>query len=70
MSAPREHLKNISSIMGHESRTVQEAGWFGKQNGELLTLAESAFDVLVTIDTNLRHQQNLADRKIAIVVLL
>jgi hypothetical protein len=49
--------------------TVQEAGWAGKQNGELLSLAETAFDVLVTIDTNLLYQQNLAGRKIAIVVL-
>jgi hypothetical protein len=35
-----------------------------------LALAEADFDVLVTIDTNLGYQQNLADRKIAIVLLL
>jgi hypothetical protein len=35
-----------------------------------LSLAEVAFDVLVTVDTNLRYQQNLTGRKIAIVVLL
>ena len=40
-----------------------------KKNGELLSVAEAAFDVLVTVDTNLRYQQNLAGRKIAIVVL-
>jgi hypothetical protein len=34
---------------------VQEAGWSGKRNGELLTLAQSKFDVLVTLDTNLRY---------------
>jgi predicted nuclease of predicted toxin-antitoxin system len=61
-------LKKYLIDRGHESRTVQEAGWFGKQNGELLTLAEVTFDVLVTIDTNLRYQQNLAGRKIAVVV--
>ena len=38
-------------------------------NGELLNLAEAEFDALVTLDTNLRHQQNLIGRKIAIVVL-
>jgi len=54
---------------GHESRTVQEAGWAGKQNGELLKLAEAQFDVLVTVDTNLRYQQNLKSRRIAIVIL-
>lgn len=49
--------------------TKQEAGWAGKQNGELLKLAETQFDVLVTVDTNLRYQQNLKDRRIAIVIL-
>jgi hypothetical protein len=44
--------------------------WSGKQNGELLALADAHYDVFVTIDTNLRYQQNLAARKIAVVVLL
>jgi hypothetical protein len=64
--APRG-LKKYLIDRGHESRPVQKAGWFGKQNGELLTLAEATFDVLVTIDTNLRYQQNLAGRKSAVV---
>ncbi|HXJ10943.1 MAG TPA: DUF5615 family PIN-like protein [Candidatus Limnocylindrales bacterium] len=62
-------LKRALAEEGHACRTVQESGWAGKKNGELLSLAETAFDVLVTVDTNLRYQQNLADRKIAIVVL-
>jgi predicted nuclease of predicted toxin-antitoxin system len=62
-------LKRVPADAGHECRTVQEAGWAGKKNGELLSVAEAAFDVLVTVDTNLRYQQNLAGRKIAIVVL-
>jgi predicted nuclease of predicted toxin-antitoxin system len=66
--APRA-LKNFLLKHGHQSRTVQEAGWSGKENGELLALAESEFDVLVTLDTNLRYQQNLAGRRIGIVVL-
>jgi hypothetical protein len=48
---------------------VQEAGWAGRKNVELLSVVETAFDVLVTADTNLRYQLNLASRKIAIVVL-
>jgi predicted nuclease of predicted toxin-antitoxin system len=64
--ALKTHLTNH----GHKCQTVQEAGWSGRRNGELLSLAEAAFDVLVTIDTNLRYQQNLAGRQIAIVVLL
>jgi len=62
-------LKRVLAEEGHQCRTVQEAGWAGKKNGELLGLAETTFNVLVTVDTNLRYQQNLADRKIAIVVL-
>jgi len=62
-------LKRVLADAGHECRTVQEAGWAGKKNGELLSVAETTFDVLVTVDTNFRYQQNLAGRKIAIVVL-
>jgi hypothetical protein len=56
-----------------DHHTVTEArarGWEELDNGELLSNAESAgFDVLVTTDKNLSYQQNLAGRKIAIVVL-
>lgn len=62
-------LKRAISSAEHSCLTVQEAGWAGKTNGELLDLAESAFDVMVTLDTNLRFQQNLAGRRIAMVVL-
>src|ERR1700688_3208967 len=62
-------LKQALAGHGYECLTVQEAGWSGKMNGELLDLAEAEFDVLVTLDTNLRHQQNLAGRKIAIIVI-
>jgi predicted nuclease of predicted toxin-antitoxin system len=63
-------LKFYLAQRGHNCATVQEAGWSGKVNGELLALAESKFDVLVTIDTNLQYQQNLSGRKIAIVILM
>jgi hypothetical protein len=49
---------------------VQEAGWSGKENGELLALAEASFDVVLTIDRNLRYQQNLAGRRIAPLIVL
>jgi predicted nuclease of predicted toxin-antitoxin system len=62
-------LKKYLINGGHECPTVQEAGWSGKQNGELLSLAEAAFDVFVTIDTNLRYQQNLTSRRIGILIL-
>jgi predicted nuclease of predicted toxin-antitoxin system len=54
----------------HEVVTAHERGWSQLNNGDLLDLAEiEGFDVLVTTDTNLRHQQNLVSRRIAIVVL-
>ena len=49
---------------------VEEKGWKGVKNGRLLQLAEEdRFDALVTADQNLKYQQNLKGRKIAIVVL-
>jgi predicted nuclease of predicted toxin-antitoxin system len=62
-------LKRHLADHGHECLTVQEAGWAGKKNGELLDLADPLFDVFVTLDTNVQFQQNLAGRKIAVVVL-
>jgi len=54
----------------HAVTEARARGWEGLDNGELLTEAEAAgFEVLVTTDKNLRYQQNLAQRKIAIVVL-
>src|SRR5258708_19954660 len=57
-------------LKGHVVKTAAQVGWDTLQNGALLTAAEEAgFQVLVTPDKNIRHQQNLSDRKIAIVVL-
>lgn len=67
--APRA-LKSSLMEHGHDCRTVQESGWAGKENGELLDLAEAEFDVFVTLDTNLRYQQNLTGRRIAVVVIV
>ena len=49
--------------------TAHEQGWATLTNGELLAAAESAFDVFVTTDQNLRHQQNLTGKRLAILVL-
>jgi len=54
----------------HKVSTTYEQGWGTLQNGELLTKAEEAgYDVLVTTDRNLKYQQNLTGRKIAIIVI-
>jgi len=58
-------------LIDHHAVTEARArGWEELDNGELLAQAEAAgFEVLVTTDKNLRYQQNLTGRKIAIVVL-
>ena len=49
--------------------TVQEMGWAGIKNGALLRLVAGEFDVFITSDKNLRHQQNLSNFDLAIIVL-
>ena len=44
-------------------------GWAGTKNGELLRRAEAEFDVFVTADQQLRYQQNLSGRTLAIIVI-
>jgi predicted nuclease of predicted toxin-antitoxin system len=56
-------------LPGHFVQTVPEAGWTGKQNGELLRLAEKDFDVLLTNDQNMEHQQHLKQFDLAYIVL-
>lgn len=57
-------------LTGHEVRTVQQESWAGLKNGELLDAAEAAgFNVFVTGDRNLQFQQNLAERRLGVVVL-
>jgi hypothetical protein len=59
-----------SFLKHHAVRTAAQQGWDKLRNGDLLTVAEQAgFDLLLTTDKNMRYQQNLAGRKIAIVVL-
>jgi hypothetical protein len=53
----------------HEVATAFEKGWAEFANGDLLRMAESEFDSLVTTDQNLRYQQNPSGRKLAILVL-
>ena len=57
-------------LKGHAVRTAAQEGWDKLRNGELLAAAEAAgFDVFLTPDKNMRYQQNLEGRKIAIVVV-
>jgi hypothetical protein len=57
-------------LIGHTVETAAQRGWDKLKNGELLEAAEEAsFEVLVIPDKNIRYQQNLALRRIALVVL-
>jgi len=56
-------------LPGHQIQTAFELGWSRLTNGEPLAAAEGKFDVFVTADRNLRYQQSLAGRKLAVVVL-
>ncbi len=62
----------LRRVLGrHEVVTAYEQGWGTLQNGALLQAAEAAgFDAIVTTDQNLRYQQNLGGRRLAILVLL
>ena len=61
----REHLAQ------HKVDTAFERGWSEMKNGELLDIAErEGYELLITTDRNLPHQQNLATRQLAILVLL
>ena len=58
-------------LTGHVVSTIREMGWAGKKNGELLALmAGAGFEVLLTVDQNLRFQQNHAASDVAVVVMV
>lgn len=56
-------------LAGHEISTAYEMGWAKLSNGDLLAAAEKSFDAFITTDQNLRYQQNLTGRRLAILVL-
>ena len=56
-------------LTNHSCTSVQAQGWGGIKNGELLRLAETDFELFITSDQNIRYQQNLAGRKIAVLEL-
>jgi hypothetical protein len=57
-------------LRGHEVIRADELGWQGLDNGALLDAAEQAgFDLLLTCDQNVRYQQNLTTRRLALLIL-
>jgi hypothetical protein len=63
---PASFGKNLSK---HDVSTAYEMGWAGLDNGALLRSAEQSFDILITTDQNLRYQENLRGRRLAVLVL-
>ena len=63
---PRKLRREIADAV---VRTVQEEGWDGLKNGELLRHASGKFDVLITADQRLRYQQNVQKFAIGIVAI-
>lgn len=60
-----------SHLEGHAVDTAHEKKWSNLSNGDLLDEAErNGYELLITTDQNLRHQQDLAERHLAIIVLL
>ena len=58
-------------LAGHDVETDHERGWSSLQNGALIAATEqAAFEVFVTTDQNLKYQQKLTGRKIAVIVIL
>lgn len=58
-------------LPAHDVQTVSEMGWAGKRNGELLSLIRThGFDVFITVDQNLRYQQELRNSGISVVLLV
>ena len=57
-------------LTGHEVTYARRIGWHGLENGELIQRAEEAgYDLLISTDKNIRYQQNLTGRRIALIVL-
>ena len=58
-------------LFGHEVETARQRGWETLANGTLLDQAQAAgFEIIITTDQNIRYQQNMSDRRIAVVVLM
>jgi hypothetical protein len=58
-----------SELAGHVVLTVTERGWSGVKNGKLLALAEDEFDAFLTVDQNLKYQQNLGVFQLGVVLI-
>jgi len=63
---PRRLMRDLQP---HLVTTVPREGWAGIKNGALLKLIGSEFDVFITVDGNLIHQQNLQGTTLRVIIL-
>lgn len=63
---PRRLLRDLPN---HMVTTVPRQGWAGLTNGALLERITPEFDIFITMDSNIVHQQNLAEVQICLIVL-
>lgn len=61
--------QRLKEFLPEGSVSVRERGWGSKKNGDLLQLAEKEFDILLTSDKGIPHQQNLSRYDLGVVVL-
>jgi predicted nuclease of predicted toxin-antitoxin system len=65
---PRK-LTRLFDTENVEVQTIAQRGWKGKQNGELLRAAQKEFDVFITVDRGIPHQQNISRFKIGVILI-
>ncbi len=63
------HNRVKRNLASYDVKTVQEKGWRGVKNGELLRLAATSFDVLITTDKNLEYQQYAGSLPIPVIII-
>jgi hypothetical protein len=59
----------LREFADHDAKTVKQLGWEKAKNGALLRLVATEFDVFLTVDKNLPHQQNITSLELAVLVL-
>jgi predicted nuclease of predicted toxin-antitoxin system len=57
-------------LTGHELKTARDMGWESLRNGKLLEAAANQFDLLLTVDRNIQHQQNVGKLPLGIIILV
>jgi hypothetical protein len=58
------------SFPSHQVMTAAQMGWHRLRNGKLLSAAAGQFDVMLTVDQNIKHEQNLSKLPLAVVVMV